>query len=100
MVVVLLLLLEFARHGRFGLCLLFFTEFGVTDFPAVGDLGQEFADVLNFFFGPGMQARFTDGKDCWGRNFLCSDVPAECHRVDAQLPGRLVRRERFHYSIL
>jgi hypothetical protein len=47
-----LLLLRFARHGRFGLCLLFLPEFLVTGFPAVGDLGQELADVFDFGLGP------------------------------------------------
>lgn len=50
----LFFLFGFARRSLFGLCLLFFTEFGVAGFPAIGNLGQELTDVFDFSFSPKM----------------------------------------------
>ena len=57
---------------RFGLFLLL-SVFLVTGFPAVSDLGEEFADSLDFFFGPIMyphagnhdSLRRGDFADCY-----------------------------------
>src|SRR5437764_1274069 len=43
--------------------------FLITDFPTVGDLGQEFANTLNVVFVPGVQAGAPDTENRW-RGYL------------------------------
>jgi len=47
-------------HSRPRLCFLFFPKFGVAGFPAVGDLGQELADVFDFGERPEMCSKFPE----------------------------------------
>ena len=86
-----LLLLWFARRGLFGLCLLFFTEFGVTGFPAVGDLGQELADVFDFGLGPRVHDKFAELDNFWSGHLPNCDVVAQSLGPDAQFFSGLPR---------
>lgn len=72
----------------------------VSRLPAIGDLGQELADIFDFFFRPCVQAGTANREDFRGWNLSCFDVPAERHRVNAELSSSLVRREGYHYSML
>jgi hypothetical protein len=87
------LLSGFARHGRFRLCLLFFPEFGVTGFPAVGDLGQELADDFDFAFGPEVKRHSAAGYRAGSRDFLGCDIATKRSLGNSKLPGRFSRRD-------
>ena len=94
------LLLGFARRSFFGLCLFLFTEFGVTGFPAVGDLGQELADVLDFGVGPAMKFVGANVEHGWCWDFSISDVVRKRCEMYAQPFGGFAGRDDFHFSTM
>ena len=61
-----------------GLCLLFFPEFGVTGFPAVGDLGQELADVFYLFICPKIDGNASGRCSLGLWDLACGKIPAQC----------------------
>ena len=100
-----LLLLRFARlvwHSRPRLCFCFFTEFGVSGFPAVGDLGQELADVLDFGFGPGVDDAFSlpDINYLRSGDLAHGDMVSQRVRVNSELLCRLICRKPLHVRMI
>jgi hypothetical protein len=84
-----LFLFGFARHGLFGLCLLFFSEFRVAGFPAVGDFRQELADVLDFSIGPEIYGDVARRDRLGDGDFSHAHVMAQCRVGYSQFPSRL-----------
>jgi len=69
----------------------------VSCFPAVGDLGQEFADVLDFGIGPGVNASTRDLYAIfWRRYFRKLNVSAKGDSCDSYLFSGFAGGVRFH----
>ena len=83
-------------HSRPRLCFLFFARFGVTGFPAVGDLGQELADVFDLGEGPKMNAVAAQVDYFWSWDLAFVDVAAKSNGADSEQPRRLGSREFIH----
>ena len=74
----------------------FFPLLLITGFPAVGDLGQELANVVYFLLCPEM---YGDSATCGGlglRDFSCLDIAAQSHRSNAEFLSRLTCGEGLH----
>src|SRR5260221_3833413 len=86
-------------HSRPRLCSLSCPQFLISGFPAVGDLGQEFADVFDFGFSPGMNDAFAlpDADYFWSGYLADRDMVGKCVRVNPEFLRRLICRKPFHY---
>jgi hypothetical protein len=94
------LFLCFARRGRLGLCLLFFTELLVTGFPAVGDFGQELADMFDFFFGPGVVCSLACLQEAGGRDFFLLNVAGKGLEADSEFSRCFGGGVQIHYDMI
>jgi hypothetical protein len=79
-----LLLLRFARHGPFWVVPSVFSEVLNSGFPAVGDLGQELADVFNFRECPGVNGSGSDLKNCRRGEFPSCNITGQGIKMDTQ----------------
>ncbi len=77
-------------HCRPRLCFLVFI-FLVSSFPAVGDLGQELAEILNFGFSPHMDDTLSHLDNFWSRNLTNSYIMGQRIDVNAKLSRCLSR---------
>src|SRR5689334_10179017 len=75
---------RFMWHSFFRLCFFFFTEFGITGFPAVGNLGQELADVFYFRVGPNLDCGYSGDLRLRVWNFSGLKVCCQCGVRDSQ----------------
>src|SRR5262249_14912456 len=83
-------------HSRPRLCFLFCPEFGITGFPAVGDLGQELADVFDFGFGPNVDNATAHPDNFRSRNLPHRDIVSQSFVTDVQSPGCFASRMLIH----
>src|SRR5579864_5493882 len=70
----------------------------VTGFPAVGDLRQEFANMINLFLSPTMNAHSFSLDKLGRRNFTGCDIAAQGCRIKSELSGGLAGREEQVHS--
>jgi hypothetical protein len=71
-----------------GLFLFLFPQLLVSGFPAVGDLGQELAEVLNLSLCPHVDDAPADGNNFGGRHLALSHVVGQGLVADFQPLGR------------
>jgi len=83
-------------HSRPRLSFLFFPEFGVTGFPAVGDLGQELADAFDFVEGPEVDSHPPGSHGFGSGNFPSRYVTAQGGVGGSKFLSRLPRGVGVH----
>ena len=94
-----LLLLRFASlvwHSRPRLCLLFLSQFLISGFPSVGDLGQELASLLNVGFGPEVNAALAQFDYFRSGKLAAGNVSAQSNRANSKRLGGFSGRNLFH----
>lgn len=79
-----------------GLCCLFLPQFGITDFSAVGDLGQKLANVFYLFFSPCVMRALSRFEKLWSRDLFLFDVAGKSFESNAELLGRFTSGIQFH----
>jgi hypothetical protein len=71
----------------------------VSRFPAVGDFGQELAEVLNLLLGPNVMDYLAGFQNPRSGHLSSRDIATQGLGSDPELPGGLGCRIQFHLDL-
>ncbi len=75
-----------------------FLFFLIARFPAILDSWQQFSNLFDVLLTPKAHLDTSDTGKRWQGNFLCSNVPVECRKVQPQVLCNFASGISFHLA--